>query len=131
MSVTSDEHVWGCDLFADYFRGKENSPAYKDYYFGDLDTFAQNHKKIYPQVSSHYASLSMDNFATPQKECLVCSHLEDCSVCPAVAALSGASIGEIPPHMCTIQKIKMAERQKFWEKIQGNDSTKDKKRERE
>jgi sulfatase maturation enzyme AslB (radical SAM superfamily) len=118
MAVTSEEHVWGCDLFADYFRGKEKWPEYQDYFFGDLDTFAKNHKKVYPKISSNYANLVMDNFATPHKECLVCSDLEDCSVCPMVAALSGASIGEIPSFVCEIKKIRIAERQKFWEQIQ-------------
>jgi hypothetical protein len=34
-----------------------------------------------------------------------------------VAALSGASIGEIPFFVCEIKKIMIAERQKFWEEI--------------
>jgi len=117
MSVTSEEHVWGCDLFADCFRGKEKSPEYRDYFFGDLDTFANNHKKVYPKISSNYAKLSMDNFATPRMNCLFCSNLEDCIVCPAAAAFSGVPIGEIPSFVCEIQKIKIAERQKFREEI--------------
>ena len=39
------------------------------------------------------------------------------SVCPMVVALSGAFIGEVPPYMCAIQKIRIAERQKFHEEI--------------
>jgi hypothetical protein len=34
-----------------------------------------------------------------------------------VSALSGASIGKIPAYICAIQKIKIAERRKFQEKI--------------
>jgi sulfatase maturation enzyme AslB (radical SAM superfamily) len=117
MAVTSEEHVWGCDLFADYFQGKEHWPAYHDYFFGTLDTFAENHKKIYPKISSNYAGLSMENFATPHRECLVCLDLENCSVCPVAAALAGVSIGEIPAYMCAIQKIRMEARQKFLEEI--------------
>jgi len=117
MAVTSEEHVWGCDLFADYFRGKENRPSYRDYFFGDLDAFAKNHKKVYPKISTHYANLSMDSFASPHRECLFCENLENCSVCPIVAALSGASIGEIPSFVCKIKKIRIAERQKFQEEI--------------
>jgi sulfatase maturation enzyme AslB (radical SAM superfamily) len=78
MAVTSEQHVWGCDLFADYFRGKEKWPEYQDYFYGDLDTFAKNHKKIYPKISSNYANLAMENFATPHMTCLFCSNLENC-----------------------------------------------------
>ncbi len=117
MAVTSEEHVWGCDLFGDYFWGKEQWPAYHDYFFGALDSFAQDHKKVYPKISAHYAGLCMDNFATPHRECLVCLNLENCSVCPIAAALTGVSIGEIPDYMCAIQKIRMEARQKFLEEI--------------
>jgi len=118
MAVTSEEHVWGCDLFADYFLGKEELPAYREYYFGDLNTFAQNHKKVYPKISLNYAKLAMDNFATPHRECLFCPNLEDCSICPMAAVLSGASIGEIPSFVCAIKKIRIAEQQKFRKEIQ-------------
>ena len=117
MAITSEAHVWGCDLFADYFRGKEKSSEYQDYFFGDLDTFARNHEKIYPKISSRYARLSMDNFATPHRECLFCADLESCSVCPMVAALSGAAIGRIPSHICAVKRINMAEQRKFWDRI--------------
>jgi sulfatase maturation enzyme AslB (radical SAM superfamily) len=118
MAVNWEEHVWGCDLFADYYRGKEKRPGCQDYFFGDLDTFSRNHEKVYPEISSRYARLSMDNFATPRMICLFCANLENCSICPMVAAMSGASIGDIPAYMCAIQKIKMEERQKFLEEIQ-------------
>jgi hypothetical protein len=117
MAITSEEHVWGCDLFADYFRGKEKWPEYHNYFFGDLDTFAKNHKKVYPKISSNYANLAMDNFATPHMNCLFCSNLENCPVCSMVAALSGASIGEIPSFVCEIKKIRIGEQKKFWEEI--------------
>ena len=117
MAVTSDEHVWGCDLFADYFRGKENMPEYGDYFFGDLDTFAKTYQKIYPRISTHYAKLSMDNFVSSRKQCLFCSNLENCTVCPISATFSGAPIGEIPSFVCAIQKIRIEEQKKFWEEI--------------
>jgi sulfatase maturation enzyme AslB (radical SAM superfamily) len=117
MAVTSEEHVWGCDLFADYFRGKEKWPEYRDYFFGDLDNFAQNHKKVFPRISANYAKLSMDNFATPSMKCLFCPNLENCTVCPVAATFSGASIGEIPSFVCELKKIRIAERQKFQQEI--------------
>ena len=117
LAITSEEHVWGCDLFADYFRGKEKLPEYHDYFFGNLDTFAKNHKKVYPKISSNYANLAMDNFTTPHMKCLFCSNLENCTVCPISATFAGVPIGEIPPFVCAIQKIRIKEQKKFWEEI--------------
>lgn len=117
MAVNSEEEIWGCDLFGDYFAGKEKSPAYSDFFFGHLDTFAHDHKKVFPKISARYAQLAMDNFATPQRKCLFCSNLEQCNVCPVSAAFSGAPIGEIPSFVCEIQKIRMGEKRKFRKKI--------------
>jgi sulfatase maturation enzyme AslB (radical SAM superfamily) len=117
MAVNSAEEIWGCDLFGDYFLGKEDSPVFSDFFFGHLDTFAQNHEKVFLQISTNYARLAMDNFATPHRKCLFCSNLESCTICPAAAAFSGKALGEIPCFVCEIQKIRIAEQQKFWKKI--------------
>jgi len=117
LAVTSKEHVWGCDVFADYLRGKERSPEYQEYFFGNLDSFAKNHEKIFPRVSSNYAKLSMNNFRSAGMACLFCSNLEKCTVCPVAAAFTGSVIGEIPPFVCEIQKIRIREKQKFREEI--------------
>jgi sulfatase maturation enzyme AslB (radical SAM superfamily) len=119
MAITSEEHVWGCDLFADYFRGKENLPEYNQYFFGDLDTFAKTHKKALAEISSNYAKLGMDNFSAPNRPCLFCSNLENCTVCPISATFGGAPIGEIPSFVCEIQKIRIGEQKKFWEEVQS------------
>jgi len=113
LAVTPEEKIWGCFLFPDYFKGKENSIEYKKFSFGDLANFIENHEKIYPLVSSNYAQLSMDNFSTPRKDCFLCSELENCAVCPINAAFSGGSLGRIPHYMCDIQKIKIKEKKKF------------------
>ncbi len=118
LAVTSQEQVWGCDVFADFLRGKDKFPEYRKYSFGNLDTFAKNHEKIFPKISSNYAKLSMNNFRSASRECLFCSNLEKCTICPIAAAFTGFPIGEIPPFVCEIQKIKIREKQKFWEEIQ-------------
>ena len=118
LAVTSKEHVWGCDVFADHLRGKEKFPEYKEYFFGNLDTFAKNHEKIFPRISSNYAKLSMDNFRSAGRECLFCSNLEKCAICPVAAAFTGFPIGEIPSFVCEIQKIRIKEKQKFLKEIQ-------------
>ena len=113
LAITPDGQIWGCYLFPDYFKGREKSPEYQKFYFGDLDNFIKNHKKIYPRVSSNYAQLSMDNFSTPRVDCFLCPELENCAVCPINAAFSGVPLGKIPDYMCEIQKIKIKEIKKF------------------
>lgn len=117
LAVTSQEQVWGCDVFADFLKGEDKFPEYRKYSFGNLDTFAKNHEKIFPRISSKYAKLSMDNFRSSGRECLFCSNLEKCIICPVAAAFTGFPIGEIPPFICEIQKIKIREKQKFREEI--------------
>lgn len=117
MAVNSREEVWGCDLFGDYFLGNEELPCRHDFYFGDLDTFSRDYKRVFPKISANYAKLAMDNFATPHRKCLFCLNLEKCTVCPIAAAFSGAPIGDLPSFVCEIQKIRVAEMQRFWERI--------------
>jgi sulfatase maturation enzyme AslB (radical SAM superfamily) len=115
LSLSPDGGVWGCFLFADYFKGKENTPEYSKYFFGNLGDFMGNHEYIYPRISSNYAELRMDNFRTSKTECFLCKEYKNCAVCPINAALSGASIGEIPDHICEIQRIKIREQDLFKE----------------
>ena len=118
LAITPDEGIWGCFLFPDYFKGKENSPEYQKFYFGPLDKFIENHKSIYTRILSNYARLSMDNFSTPRLECFLCPELESCAVCPINASFSGNPIGTIPSYLCKIQKIKIKEKEKFKREIQ-------------
>jgi len=119
LSIAPDGGVWGCFLFADYFRERENSPEYQKYFYGDLDDFMKNHEEIYPQISMNYAQLSMDNFCTSKMECFLCKEYKNCAVCPINASLSGTPLGKIPEHVCEIQKIKRREKEKFREEL-GN-----------
>jgi sulfatase maturation enzyme AslB (radical SAM superfamily) len=118
LAITPDEEIWGCFLFPDYFKGKENSPEYQKFYFGALDDFIENHKSIYPRILSNYAQLSMDNFSTSRLECFLCPELENCAVCPVNASFSGNPLGKIPSYLCKIQKIKIKEKDKFRTEIQ-------------
>jgi sulfatase maturation enzyme AslB (radical SAM superfamily) len=105
LTIAPDGGVWGCFLFADYFRERENMSEYQKYFYGDLDDFMNNHSEIYPRISSKYAQLSMENFRTSKMECFLCKECKNCAVCPINAALSGAPIGQIPDHICEIKKI--------------------------
>ena len=113
LAVTPEGKIWGCHLFPDYFEGKEDSPEYQKFYFGSLDNFIKNHKDIYPQISSNYAQLSMENFSTPRMSCFLCKNLENCAICPVNAGFSGVPLGKIPLYACEIQKIKIPIKEKF------------------
>ncbi len=118
LAITPDEEIWGCFLFPDYFKGKENSPEYRKFYFGSLDNFIENHKNIYPRILSNYARLSMDNFSSSRLGCFLCPELENCAVCPINASFSGNPLGEIPSYLCKIQKTKIKEKEKLRREIQ-------------
>jgi hypothetical protein len=118
LAITPDEKIWGCFLFPDYFRVKEDSSEYKKFCFGALDDFIENHKSVYPRILSNYAKLSMDNFSASRLGCFLCPELENCAVCPINASFSGNPLGEIPSYLCKIQKIKIKEKEKFRREIQ-------------
>jgi len=118
LAITPNEDVWGCFLFPDFFMGKDNSVDFHKFSFGSLDDFIQNHRRIYPRISSNYSHLSMNNFSTTEKDCLFCSYLENCRVCPINAAFSGYPLGRIPDCLCKIKRIQIEEKKKFQEEIQ-------------
>jgi len=118
MAITPDEKIWGCFLFPDYFKGKENYLDHKDFFFGWLDDFIEDHKNLYPRISANYSRLSMDNFSTSRMECFLCPELENCAVCPINASFSGHSLGKIPSYLCEIQKIRIKQKEKFKREIQ-------------
>lgn len=118
LAITPEGGIWGCFLFPDYFKGKENLPEYQKYYFGNLVDFTENYKIIYPRISTNYARLSMDYFYTPKMECYLCSELENCAVCPINASLSDLTLGKIPQYVCEIQKIKIREKENFTKEFQ-------------
>jgi len=113
LAVDARGGVWGCDLFGDYFRGKEGTAGYREYFFGNLHRFVEHYEKVFPRVSSRYARLSMDRFSTPRRKCLLCPDLEQCTVCPIHAAFSGLPIGRIPSYACSVQKIRIRARERF------------------
>jgi sulfatase maturation enzyme AslB (radical SAM superfamily) len=119
LAITPEGGIWGCYLFPDYFRGKENTPQFQKFYFGTLDDFIKNYKNIYPLISSNYAQLSMDNFSTSSMKCFLCSDLENCEVCPINASFSGVPLGKIPNYTCEIRRIMIREKGKFRKEFQG------------
>jgi hypothetical protein len=39
LAITPDEKIWGCFLFPDYFKGKENSVEHKNFFYGPPNFF--------------------------------------------------------------------------------------------
>jgi sulfatase maturation enzyme AslB (radical SAM superfamily) len=123
LAMTTDGEIWGCYLFPDYFkrtgkaedkeRGGWKSADFQKFSFGSLENFIKNHRNIYPRILRNYSKLSMDNFSTSKMECFLCEDLESCAVCPINAAFSGTPLGEVPDHICKIQKIIIREKKKL------------------
>jgi len=106
LTVTPEEEIWGCQLFPEYLKGRENSRQFKKFFFGTLDNFITNYKNIYPRISRNYAWLSTDNYSTTTMDCYLCPEIEYCQICPINAAFTGSPLGKIPGYVCEIQRIK-------------------------
>jgi radical SAM protein with 4Fe4S-binding SPASM domain len=117
MTLAPDGKLWGCHLFREYFKGKEGTPEYNKYCFGELDSFIEDYERIYPEVLANYSNLRMDNFYTDDSSCLQCPELEECGICPMDAALSSSVIGKIPCWTCEIKKIFRREKKLFWREL--------------
>jgi sulfatase maturation enzyme AslB (radical SAM superfamily) len=129
MAVTPGETLWGCFLFHDYLKRKQDSSDYRSYCFGDLDDFIRNHETLYPQIVANYSHLKQDMFFRENQHCFLCRELEYCRVCPVNAAYSTSFIGKIPPWICSLNKIEKRQKSKFLNKIgytlqEGNEEEK-------
>lgn len=114
VTMAPDGKLWGCFLFPDFFKGKDESQEYGKYCFGNLDSFIKDHEKINTRVMPNYANLRMDKFYTNERFCKDCPDLEECWACPVDAAFSSTNIGRIPSWTCEIRKIFRKERESFW-----------------
>ena len=123
MALAPDGNLWGCFLFWDYYKTREETGGYRKYCFGRLDSFIKNliknRNSVYPLISSNYAKLRIDHFCTPDTFCMLCDEMEDCMVCPVDAAFSGAIMGNVPAHHCEINKIERRERRLFREELEN------------
>ncbi len=116
MAVTPEGKVWGCFLFHDYFKTREQDPQYKDYYFGTLPDFIANQKNRYPEILANYNALRQDFFQVEGREanfCFLCEDVGGCMVCPVNAAYSTGSLGKISCCKCELTKIQRNARRNF------------------
>jgi sulfatase maturation enzyme AslB (radical SAM superfamily) len=120
VAVTPEGKVWGCFLFHDYFKTRENDPQYQDYYFGTVTDFIANHETCYPEVLANYSELRQDFFTVEGKKanfCFLCEYLEGCMVCPVNAAYSTGSLGKISCRQCKLMKIQRNAHRAFRQKL--------------
>ncbi|MCU0289103.1 MAG: radical SAM protein, partial [Acidobacteria bacterium] len=105
MAVAPDGKVWGCFLFHDYFKTRENDPEYQEYSFGHLSNFTRDYKTSYPRLKANYSELRQDFYQVKGNGCFLCPELETCRVCPINAAYDTGSLGEISCQKCQLIKI--------------------------
>jgi len=117
MTVAPDGDLWGCFLFHDYFKTREDSSQYQDYYFGTLTDFTVNYETRYPQIKANYTELRQDFFQVEGGEgnfCFLCEDVESCSVCPVNAAYSTGTLGKVSCRHCGLVKIQRNARKHFF-----------------
>lgn len=117
MAITPKELVWGCYVFHDYLKNREESSDFSTYCFGKLDDYIRNHESLYPQILANYTTLRQDCFFTEQGFCLFCEKVDICGICPVNAAYTTSFIGKISPWVCRLEGIQRKERKRFLEKI--------------
>lgn len=119
MTLAPDGTLWGCYIYADYFKEKKGTSEYEEYCFGTLDSFIEDHESFYSETLPNYSGLLMGCFYTPETSCMICDNVKECVVCPVEAAYSSSKIGKIPPWTCKIRRILIKERHFFWEEVES------------
>ncbi|MDH5386122.1 MAG: 4Fe-4S cluster-binding domain-containing protein [Candidatus Aminicenantes bacterium] len=115
MALSPDGSLWGCCFFSDFYKSNGKTEENGKYCFGNVESFIENHKKVYLKVLKNYSDLRMQYFFTSKSYCTLCEDVRDCVVCPVDAALGSAILGKIPDWVCRIRKILRAERKLFLE----------------
>ena len=105
LALSAQGTLWGCALLPHYFAGKTETAEHRKYCLGGVDEFIKNHRRILAQKSVPYLALRMDDFATPDRACLICGEIEQCWICPVAAAFTTGEIGRIPSWNCRKTKI--------------------------
>jgi len=113
MALAADGSLWGCFLFPHYFDGRDGDCEREKYCFGRIDSFLRDPEAIYGRTMPALAGLSMDNFSTPGRRCIMCEEIESCRVCPVAAAFSSREIGKITSQTCRMTRMMRREKDLF------------------
>ncbi|UCH93731.1 MAG: radical SAM protein [Candidatus Aminicenantes bacterium] len=126
MAVTPEGKLWGCFLFHDYFKTRENHPQYQDYFLGTLTDFIANYETRYPVILANYSELRQDFFQVDKKNpgengenefCFLCEDIDGCVVCPVNAAYTSGALGKVSYHKCQLIKIQRHAQENFRQKL--------------
>ena len=104
LALSPDGEIWGCYLFWDYYKNRQQDPGYNRFCFGPLDRIIEKGMESYGEKLAHYADLRMDYFCMKDTPCFSCNYMEHCMVCPVDALFAGAKLGEVPPSICKINR---------------------------
>ena len=109
MAISPEGDVWGCHLFPDLFRIRSRAREIGAFRFGrlrDPESFPRDPAAILDR----HSALGRDETSVSGRWCLFCPARESCEVCPLQAAFAGGRIAAIPPHICAIQRLWIAEK---------------------
>jgi hypothetical protein len=117
LTITPDGKIWGCHLFADFYKGKETTKEWPKYCFGDLASFIENNDKTFPEITSNYSNFRMDQYHTDDNHCIDCEEIEECRVCPLDNRIHGSNFKKIPRWVCEQNIIFRAAKSDFWREL--------------
>jgi hypothetical protein len=124
LSLTPDNRLWGCQLFFDYAKIRNEDSVSRLYSFGCLDHFIENYDIIYPEIQGNYKKIRQRNCWTSEKECRYCRYSFRCSFCPLDVSFSSPELWEIPIWVCEIKKISWEAMNLFWKELENCESKK-------
>lgn len=114
LALLPDRTVWGCDRFHTLIGRDPANPDYARYCFGTIKEFISMPAKALATTAANHAKLRQDYFFSKKKElCSLCDDLENCSVCPAQAALATGTLAVFPGWTCRIRRITRAAEARF------------------
>jgi len=117
MCLAADGTLWGCHLFVDYFRAHPDEHGQAYFGFGPFEAFARSPERRYKKALRNHDLLRMEYFQAPKSPCQLCWALDQCRICPVLAALSSREIGRISASTCRISRLLMTQRVLFWEEV--------------
>jgi uncharacterized protein len=123
MAITPGGNLWGCFLFHDYFKTREEHPQYRDYFLGTLTDFISHYRDRYPGILANYSELRQDYFQVEKGKgeekdfCFLCEYVDGCVVCPVNAAYTSEALGKVNNRKCELLKIQKDAQRNFYHKL--------------
>ncbi|MBN1270728.1 MAG: 4Fe-4S cluster-binding domain-containing protein [Candidatus Aminicenantes bacterium] len=119
MAVDCDGNIYGCDLFREYTKRVLDQAEIEKYCLGNLESLAENHHSVFNRTALHYSRFSQDKLRSGEEKCFLCPELKYCGVCPVNSFLSGGTLFDIPPFLCSLNLIRIQSKKRFWARIES------------